>query len=103
MGVVPDISAFVRSPESSVLASQALQGADHAARLGAADFRAQEERKRGQVETMAETADSAMVSAQGHQAQETGPSRRRGPKAGAADGPGPSQGGRIGSRIDMVV
>jgi hypothetical protein len=102
MANVPDVSSAVNSPLASLMASQAVQGPDLAARLGAASFRLREEHRQEQVNGADESADSAVVSAEGHQSQETAaPLRRARP---VPDDKGRPRGnGRSGSRIDLVA
>jgi hypothetical protein len=102
MGAIPDISAVVTSLESSLMANQAVQSADLAARLGASTFRLQVERKQDQVTETSESADTAEVSAQGHQAQAF-PSASSKSRVSSKDQGRPVIGGRIGTRIDLVV
>ncbi|HXB97769.1 MAG TPA: hypothetical protein VNZ54_06920 [bacterium] len=102
MANVPDVSSAVNSPLASLMASQAVQGPDLAARLGAAAFRMREEHRQEQVNDAEASGDSAVVSAEGHQSQEGAAPFRK--KKTAPGDQGPTQGpGRTGSRIDMVA
>jgi hypothetical protein len=100
---VPDVSSAVNSPLASLMASQAVQGPDLSARLGAASFRQREEQRDEQVNGAEESADSATVSAEGHLSQEAAAPFRK-PRLTSQDKK-PGMGGsvRTGSRIDMVV
>ena len=102
MANIPDVSSAVNSPLASVMASQAVQGPDLAARLGAASFRLREEHRQEQVNSTDESADSAVVSAEGHQSQEAAAPFRR-PRPGSPGKDGPGGNGRGGSHIDLVA
>ena len=102
MANVPDVSSAVTSPLASLMASQAVQGPDLAARLGAAAFRLREEHRQEQVNDAEASADSAMVSAQGHQSQEAAAPFRK-TKTETRDKAPQKGDGRTGSRIDMVA
>jgi hypothetical protein len=102
MANVPDVSSVVNSPLASLMASQAVQGPDLAARLGAQAFRLREEHRQAQVNDTEATSDSAVVSAQGHQSQEeAAPFRKK--KAGPEEQAAPRGPGRTGTHIDMVA
>jgi hypothetical protein len=99
---IPDVSSAVNSPLASVMASQAVQGPDLAARLGAASFRLREEHRQEQVNSADGSADSAVVSAEGHQSQEAAAPFRR-PRSRPPGEDGPRGNGRSGSHIDLVA
>ncbi len=103
MANVPDVSSAVNSPLASLMASQAVQGPDLAARLGAASFRLREEHRQEQVNSADASADSAVVSAEGHQSQEAAATFRKARLAPEDKKGKPGGIGRSGTHIDLVA
>jgi hypothetical protein len=101
MSDLQNLTALFRSPEAAVVANQAVQAAEIAARQGLASIRADAVQRQAMVNQAEQSADSALISGEARQQEEEAskPRRRRAGGEGA-QGPDAQPPRR---RIDLIA
>jgi hypothetical protein len=101
MSDLQNLTALFRSPEAAVIANQAVQAAEIAARQGLASIRTDAQHRQAMVNQAEQAADTAQISDRGRQKEEEAPSPRRrhagGEGAQGPDAPAPRR------RIDLIA